>query len=102
MNKAAERPSVCKKPIWEVNIRLFGKLSLLWRDLIECPRCCSLLGDRRRLPGSADEEMEFKIVQLNPARANTPAHPVDSLGTAGADFWGPNAPEEIASARAHF
>ena len=70
MNTVTVTTSVCIKSIWEVNIRLFGKLSLLWRDLIECPRGCSLLGDRRRLPVSADEEMKVKVVQLNHARAN--------------------------------
>ena len=102
MNRVPGTTSACIKSIWEVNIRLFGKLSLLWRDLIECPRCCSLLGDRRRLPGSADEEMELKIVQLIPARANTPAHPVDSLGTAGADFWRPSVTGFYSLARAQF
>ena len=102
MNGVTVTTSVCIKSIREVNIQQFGKLSLLWRDLIECPRGCSLLGDRRRLPVSADEEIEFKIVQLNPARANTPAHPVDSLGIAGHDFWRPSVTGFYSLARAHF
>ena len=64
MNRVPGTTSACIKSIWEVNIRLFGKLSLLWRAFIECPRCCSLLGDRRRPPGSADEQM-WKLKLFN-------------------------------------